>query len=153
MQHNGPITSEITQLYDSKLDDLLTIPPPQIYTTDLKKCCRTVTVKHMMHVYNIVECYWQEISLFIRLMSHLKLFNKIKETDKWASAKKKKWPQAVFLYTNQGKWLFIVLNVIKVCGIYCYINEARGDYFFDPNATLWGHFLHLPKWKWVMNRI
>ncbi len=33
----------------------------------------------------------------------------------------KKWPQAVFLYTNQGKWLFIVLNVIKVCGIYCYI--------------------------------
>ena len=42
-----------------------------------------------------------------------------------------------------------MLNVIKVCGIYCYtigaegkikINEARGDYFFYPNVTLWGHF-------------
>ena len=52
-----------------------------------------------------------------------------------------------------------MLNVIKVCGIYCYIatenfvpigaegkikiNEARGDYFFYPNVTLWGHFFAL----------
>ncbi len=44
-------------------------------------------------------------------------------------------------------------NVIKVCGnqlnfeSYAIgaegkikINEARGDYFFYPNVTLWGHF-------------
>ncbi len=23
------------------------------------------------------------------------------------------------------------------------INEARGDYFFDPNVTIWGHFFAL----------
>ena len=23
------------------------------------------------------------------------------------------------------------------------INEARGDHFFDPNVTLWGHFFAL----------
>ena len=40
-----------------------------------------------------------------------------------------------------------MLNVTKVCGIYTIgaegkikINEARGDYFFYPNVTLWGHF-------------
>ncbi len=33
------------------------------------------------------------------------------------------------------------------------INEARGDYFFDPNVTVLGHFLHLPSDRLVLSNV